>query len=203
MATKIEICNNILVRLGQNPNVGNIEKPTNEEERIFGRFFNRELKKAILKYKPSCCEARLSLSQDIDFVPEWGFSSGYELPSDLLQVLEVDGDKWTGDKYPIEAGFILTDMPLGTIDSPAKALSIRALMFKDVTDLDDAFLDLFEKSFAQVIVFSLIKDQNERNNLMNILRIDSYDFANKESDESGVEVINGSNILDIQWSSRK
>lgn len=203
MSTKIEICNNVLSRFGQVPNVENIDNPRNEEERVFARFYDKVCKKAILKYKPSCCERRLLLSQDPTYVPTWGYTSGYKYPNTILQVLEVEGDKWEHEKYPVENGYILTDIPLGTIDAPADPLKVRVLAYLNATEFDEAFCDLLEMELAKVVIYSLIKDAQERANIMAILKIDSYDFANKESDESGVEVINGSNLFGISWSNRK
>ena len=203
MVTKIEICNNVQSLLGQKPNIENIDQPRNEEERFYARWFDRLYKKSIIKYKPSCCEKRIKLTQDQTYVPEWGFSSGYKVPSTLLQLLEIEGDAWVEDKNPIEGGYILTNIEIGTIDAPAESLNVRILNYNTPETCDDSFIELVEKEIAKVAVYTLIKDTNERMSVIGMLKLDSYDFANKESSESGIEVINGSNMFGIQWSNRK
>lgn len=143
MANTLEtIANKALIKLGKRPSVTNI-KGTSNEERIFAEIMPGVISNSIRKYRPNCCVSRAVLSQDPNYTPRWGFSSGYKYPAKMVKLLEVDDDTWFPDDYPIEGEWILSHNPKpAQPGNKAAELRVKYLENKPVTMWDDDFLNL-------------------------------------------------------------
>lgn len=149
MANTIEnVCNKALIKLSKKPSITSIEgeKP---EERIFNEIFASVKRTCIRKYRPNCCVNRAILSQDPNYKPRWGFSSGYRYPKGMVKLLEVDNNTWRQDDFPIEGGWILTHHPKAKESGyTAPQLAVKYLEDKDISAMDEDFLNLLALELA-------------------------------------------------------
>lgn len=196
--TAIEICNNAMTLLGERPVIENIEDPRNEWERLFSRWYDVIRKQAIRKYHPQCCIKRLLLTQDPEYKPEWGYSSGYKYPSTVLQFLELNGEHYLAEKHPIEGNYILSKCAIGTTENPAPTLHALALMDYGAEKFDSNFVDVFTPKLAFIISFIRRNSSTiTPADLKNMEELMGWEATTKEGQESGIEVILGSNLFSI------
>lgn len=196
--TNIEICNNALTLLGERPVIENLQEPRNEWEKLFSRWYPVIRRQAIKKYHPQCCLKRLLLTQDPTYKPEWGFESGYRYPESVLQFITLNGDNYLAEKNPIEGKYILSQQPIGTTENPAPTIKALALMDYEADKFDTNFTDVFTPKLAFIISF--IRRSAETispSDLKSLEDMLGWETTTKEGQESGIEVINGSNLFGI------
>lgn len=146
--TDMDLCNGAMIKLGKRPNIAKMDGEQ-AEERIFNQIFERTIKGAIRKYRPNCCVARAILSQDPNYIPKWGYASAYKYPDKMLKLLEIDGDRWDMDLFPIEGQWILSQIPKATESGiTAPSIKVKYLEHKDTSYFDDDFANLCEYELA-------------------------------------------------------
>jgi hypothetical protein len=140
-ATDLEICNNALVLLGNNP-LADLTDTTKKAVKIVTQFYTQAIEEVIRAYSWNCATTRDTLTVDDD-APEFEWDYRFALPSDCLRVLMVY-DKET--KFKIENGYILTN------DSSGK---VQYLKLISVADMDALCRAALSARLASMIAFPL------------------------------------------------
>ena len=145
MATKLEIINRALAKLGEDriADVDDDVKAAREMSALYDIVLLAELR----EHNWNFAVARASLDADAT-APEWGYQYRYELPADFVKLLDIDGawrsvsssDRITYDSslFRIEAGFIVTDMA-----EPLLIRYTRSLEADEEPLMDKAFVESF------------------------------------------------------------
>lgn len=109
MASKVQICNLALTRLGA-ARVTNIDSPTTNEEKICNILFDDTVKEVMLEGSWTSTIRRTALAQTTS-TPSFEYTYEYQLPVDpeCLKVLEVDEEAPGVIDYRIEDDKLLTD----------------------------------------------------------------------------------------------
>lgn len=149
--TKKSLCNGALIKLGKKPSIADIDNGTSAEERAFNAVFEKVIQIAIRKYRPNCCVSRATLSQDPNYTPRWEYRSGYKYPSNMVKLLEVQGDRWDAQLYPIESQWILSYREKAEVGDTAAGLNIKYLESKDVSMFDADFANMCEWELAVAV----------------------------------------------------
>jgi hypothetical protein len=103
MASKTEIANRTLVKLGQ-PRVSNIDTDSSARAIAINQIYDTVLRGCLQMYPWNFSIKRTDLAPDA-LAPSWGFSASFTLPANCLQLLEVKDDI----KYQVEGGKVLCD----------------------------------------------------------------------------------------------
>jgi hypothetical protein len=103
MASKTEIANRALVKLGQ-PRVSNIATDSSARAVTINQIYDTVLRGCLQMYPWNFSIKRTDLAPDAT-APSWGFNAAFTLPPDCLQLLEVKDDI----KYQVEGGKVLCD----------------------------------------------------------------------------------------------
>jgi len=103
MASKVEICNRALEKLG----AGSITSLADDtvEARACALLFDTARDAVLRRYAWNFAVKRTNLAA-LAAAPSWGFDAAYPLPADCLRVLEVQDD----DAWAVEEGNILSDV---------------------------------------------------------------------------------------------
>lgn len=156
MATDVQIANNALIQLGVRPTISDLTADTTTEARTMNSLFETVKRTAIRKYRPNCCVSRAALSQDADYVPCWGYASGYKYPKTMVKLLEVNNKTHNPDDCPIEGDWILSHYAKATKGESGEPMQIKYLCDKTSELLDDDFATLvsYELAFAAAPVIN-------------------------------------------------
>lgn len=128
MATKTGICNAAIIAVGEE-RISDITE--NNKRAIACNERYDKLRKALLKAHPwNFALERVELAVTAT-EPEFGYAYAYQLPTDCLRVLRINGDY----EYKIEGKLLLTDYS-----------DVKILYIKDVTDPG-----LFSDDFAECL----------------------------------------------------
>jgi hypothetical protein len=103
MASKTEIANRALIKLGQ-PRVSNIETDSSAPAVTLNQIYNSVLQTCLQTYPWNFSIKRTDLAPDAN-APSWGFDYAFTLPTDCLQLLEVKDDI----EFRVEGRKILCD----------------------------------------------------------------------------------------------
>ena len=151
----IDICNKALDLLGQTADVGNIDKPTTENEQICARWYYDTLDFLLRRYVWNFAIARVEIARDVKNTPAFDYTDAYELPSDFVRLLAING---RGDLAHIDFdnanGFIM----LNNHNAP----SIELKYIERVTDVkkfDSGFVQLFALYLAMNMAFRFTNKQ--------------------------------------------
>lgn len=108
MASNVGIANAALRKLGQSPITSFGEN--SKAARLANERFE-ELRDELLGRHPwNFATKRRSLAASAT-VPVWGFEAAYPLPADYIRVFEVNGEDEYTNKWKVENGAIVTDLP--------------------------------------------------------------------------------------------
>lgn len=140
-ATDLEICNNALVLLGNNP-LADLTDTTKKAVKIVTQFYTQAIEETLRAYTWNCAITRDTLTAD-GTAPEFGYSYRFAVPADCLRVLMVyDADT----KFKVENGYILTD------DSGGEVQYIKLI---GVDDMDALCRAALTARLASMIAFPL------------------------------------------------
>lgn len=140
-ATDLEICNNALVLLGNNP-LDALTDTTKKAVRIVTQFYTQAIEETLRAYTWNCAITRDTLTADAT-PPEFGYSYRFAVPADCLRVLMVyDADT----KFKVENGYILTD------DSSGEVQYIKLIA---VSEMDSLCRAALTARMASMIAFPL------------------------------------------------
>ena len=153
--SSIDICNRALDLLGQTADIGNIDSPTTENEIICARWYYDTLDFLLRRYVWNFAVARVEVARDIKNTPPFDFSDAYELPSDFVRLLAINGrEDFANMQYDISDKFILLNND--------NASSIELKYIKRVTDVkkyDSGFVQLFALYLALNMAFRFTNKQ--------------------------------------------
>lgn len=162
MASKVDICNRALTKLGAQRilSLSDDLKPARECNSAFDIVRDAELR----NHTWSFSKTRASLAA-LAAAPAWGFSRQFQLPNDCLRVVRV-GEYYPGPvlddyvnsntaDYAIEGRRILTDY-----DAPLKILYIARVT--DATQYDSAFIEALACRLAMELAEPLTQSNTKR-----------------------------------------
>lgn len=157
MASKSDICNRALAKLGQ-PRVSNVDTDNTENAKIMRYMYDIVRDALLAEYPWNFALKRAQLAKHAT-APAWGFNNAYTLPSDFLSLVEIKNNP----DYRVENDAdgdlaILTDE-----GSPIYILYIRRI--------EDAgiFKSLFVEAFATRLAFEACESITESNTKKQIL----------------------------------
>lgn len=160
MATKTEIFNRALIKLGVNP-VTAPDDP-NEQARKCSAVYSSLLKAELRKNPWTFAITRAQLPMLAE-TPAYGWKYAYQLPSDFIRIVQV-GEYWDFTQirlatdqpvvpYAIEARKILTDY-----EAPLRIRYVCNIE-DDTENWDDLFTEAFACRLAMEVCESLTKNQ--------------------------------------------
>lgn len=180
------ICNEALIILGKKPCITNLNG-VQSEEKIFNELFHRVKRSTIRRYRPNSAVARAILSQDPNYIPRWGFLSGYKYPENMVKLLEVANHTWVSDEFPIEGQWILTHIKKAKESGyPAESLYVKYLEDKATELLDDSFLHILALELA--IAAAPAIDPTRENQVIALRDIEVEKWAADNAQENGFTV---------------
>ncbi|TXH10045.1 MAG: hypothetical protein E6R04_06335 [Spirochaetes bacterium] len=103
MASKTDICNRTLSKLGQ-PRVSNIDTDSTKAAKVVRYMYDMVRDSMLAAYPWNFAIKRAQLAAEAD-APAWGYTKQYTLPVDFLSLLEIRGNP----EYKVEGGRILTN----------------------------------------------------------------------------------------------
>lgn len=170
MASKTEIANRALVKLGQ-PRVSNIETDSSASAVTINRIYDSVLKSCQQQYPWNFAVKRTSLAPDAN-APSWGWATAFTLPSDCLQLLEIKDEV----EYQTEGGKILCD--------EATIIYIKYVAL--ITD-EALFPPLFAEFFAQQLALESSVRITDDTGLRNSLLVEMRDITDRAFAADAVE----------------
>ena len=149
-----DICNKALDLLGQRADIGNIDTPTTENERICARWYNDTLDFLLRRYVWNFAVTRKVVPRDLRGTPEFEYESAYKLPDDFVRLLEVNGRSITNDKcVDLAGGYIL-------MNGTASSIELKYIRREtDVRKYDSGFKQLFSLYLAVNMAYRFTNKQ--------------------------------------------
>lgn len=143
MASSIEICNNALILIGQEPVI--TLDDTSKQARLCKRLYTSTLEALLRQYPWTFAIKRVILSRDVE-TPAFGKAYQFTLPSDCLRIVNIfvsdnDHDYISDDEYTVEGNKILTDY--------------ETIYLRYVGKIDSA--GLFDSQFCQCLAYKLAR----------------------------------------------
>lgn len=152
MASKTSIANRALFKLGQS-RVSNIETDSSVNAITMNQLWDTVRDSLLQSYPWNFATKRIDLAQDASD-PAWGFDAQYTLPSDCLQLLEIEDSP----DYQVEGGKILCNV--------ADTLYIKYLYRNDsVGTYPPTFVEALAISLA-IEACDKISDDNTKKQLL-------------------------------------
>lgn len=109
MNTGTDLANAALSYLGE-MRISNIDDPDSQPARTCKQFLADTIDE-ILRTHPWSCAIRLATLTEITADPDWGFERAFQLPSDMLRLLQVNGQPFGPSQqyYDIQGKLLLTN----------------------------------------------------------------------------------------------
>jgi hypothetical protein len=135
MITKTQIANTALAYLSAGT-ITNILDNDDAKSRVINAVFDQTAKEVIRSHRWSCCVRRATLSrlsENPTKVYDFGYSYRYQLPSDSLRFLDLNGEPWSAkaEFFDINGKELHTDEP---------TVNIRYLAWEPNTEVWDVLL---------------------------------------------------------------
>ena len=141
--TKLEICNRALTRCGVEPIASLIEQ--NKRAILVTAQYEATLKEILNDTPWNFAIGRVLIHKGA--TPLYGFNCAYDLPSDVIRVLEIDNP----EVYRVEGRKLLSNYDADT-------LNIKAIMsIIDTTLFSPSFIKAFYLKLAEDISYALIQ----------------------------------------------
>lgn len=155
MSSKIELCNQALVKLARN-RVTDIEAPTTNEEKILGVVFDQLADEVMAAGSWTSVMHRATLV-NTGVTPVYGFTYTYQLPTSpkCLHVVEMKEDRVGTYPYVIEGDKLLTDLTSVSILYRARISTTESW---DI-GLSSAFVYRLTAELAQILTGNETKAQ--------------------------------------------
>lgn len=185
MASKIEICSNALLQLGSQP-ITSFEDGTDNS--LLCSNLWEQTRDGVLRAHPwNCATKRVSLAPSATG-PVYGFSFAFDLPGDVLRVLEAD----TIDEYKIEGRKILAN------ENP---LLIKYL-FKntEVASYDSLLVETLTWAMMAVLAYPIVKSTTKSTEINNIYLLRLRQARAIDGQEGTPDAIGRSQLLDARRS---
>jgi hypothetical protein len=126
MTTNTDLANHALSMLGEMP-IGSIDDVTSKPARLCKQFADSAIAEVLCLGRWNRATQRATLAQVLP-APVTGFTFYYQLPSDCLRVLEVNGEEWgtSDESFQLEGSKLASDattcviryisqVPIGTL----------------------------------------------------------------------------------------
>lgn len=147
MASKTQIANKTLVKLGQD-RVSNIETDNSQRAIIINQLWDVVRDATLQTYPWNFAIKRISLAPD-SVAPAWGWAAAYSLPSDCLQLIEIKDQI----DYELEGGKILCD--------ESNVIYIKYVYkVTDASLYPPSFVDVFSHDLATEACEAITSDAN-------------------------------------------
>lgn len=173
-----DICNKALDLLGQRADIGNIETPTTENEKICARWYNDTLDFLLRRYVWNFAVTRKVIPRDVSGTPEFDYDSAYKLPADFVRLLEVNGGPISNNsREDLATGYILKN---GTAPS-IKIKYIRRE--KDVRKYDSGFKQLFSLYLATNMAYRFTNKQTVLDRLQKWIELEEAKIISIDGQE--------------------
>lgn len=157
MASKTEIANRVAFKLGQ-PRISNIDSDPGQLGRVFNGLWDTVRVSCLQTYPWNFAIKRTDLAASAT-EPSWGFANAYPVPSDCLQILDIQNDP----DYKIEGGSILCDA--------TGALYIRYIAdISDSTLFSPVFVEYFSHRMAIEACERITADNSLKTSLLTEMR---------------------------------
>lgn len=185
MQTKTEIANQALALLSAG-RITNITDNDNELSRAVNAVFDITAKQVIRSHRWNCCVRRatlVQLSESPTKTATYGFSYKYQLPSDSLRFLDLNGEPWSDKQRYLS----VEGLELHTNDSKA---NIRYLAWVSNTEEWDVLLgEAVAVKLAMRIARRITKDGVTASDLeghyqrvvSNAIRVDAMEVGSGEN----------------------
>ena len=178
----IDICNMALDYCNVK-NLTSLEEDT-KQSTICARWYDTVRKSLLLNLNASFSIKRAILPEVVNHKIAYGYKKAYSLPSDCLQVLNLDSP--TDDKYyQIEGEYLYCDK------NDNEQIKIRYIAdIKDVTKFDAEFCDCLALKLAEKICLPLTEDIEKANMLKQFAQQKYVETSAKYGRDNRMIIIN-------------
>ena len=109
MNTRTDLANAALAYLGE-MRISNIEDPDSQPARTCKQFLADTIDE-ILRTHPWSCSIRLATLTEVATAPDWGFKRAFQLPSDMMRLLQINGQEpgISQQYFDIQGKLLLTE----------------------------------------------------------------------------------------------
>ena len=189
-ASKLALCNMALARLG-NPQTlqqTDLDNNTNNAALICNALYNDVLRTVISEHMWSCCLTRVTISAN-GTAPNHGYAYRYAVPSDCLQVLEMNSSSAYND-FVVESGWILSN------DSVCKIL----YLFENTTVTTwNIFLErAFLAKFVAELCMGTTGDLRRYSGYLQAYQFELQNCITMDSMQGSHQIISSSTLSDVR-----
>jgi hypothetical protein len=186
MASDIDVINGALSKLGAQPVLA-VTDPSPE-----GRLANRtydDIRDSLLReFDWNFATKRASLAAS-STAPEWGYSTAFPLPADLLRLVELNND--FDQDWRNESGTIVTDM--------AAPLQIRYIALVPVDSMDSTFREALAARLAMDWAEPLTATSSVIENMSSLYRNKLQVARVADGQEDRQKVIDAPDFIDARF----
>lgn len=161
MASKIDICNLALLKLGADK-IASIDTPNSTNEETCQLFYPIVLKKVLEQRDWSFMMRRVILSTPVAPGPSWGYTYGHAIPSDAERIIDVRENSYENTpssfQWRVEGKNITSD---------SDTIYVRYIS-NDIStlDLSSTFVMAIATDLAAQICIAVTENRNLKNDLM-------------------------------------
>ena len=179
----IDICNMALDYCNVR-NITSLEEET-KQSRICARWYDTVRKSLLMNMNASFSIKRAVLPEVANYEPVYGYNKAFSLPSDCLQVLNLDSP--LSDRYyQIEGNYLFCNE-----HSKDEKIKIRYIAdIQDVTKFDSEFCDCLALKLAEKICLPLTEDEQKTNILKQYAQQKYGETSTKYGRDNRMIVIN-------------
>jgi len=151
-----DIANMTLSQLGNYGSVTNIETPTTDIEIIFKTWYHNSRKALLRLTMPNFALKRVKVAQLVA-EPVFGYSYGYQYPTDCLRLLGIGNIEDKVNDYTVEANVIYTD------EDYTEGMPIRYIKDEtDVTKFTSDWAELLSTYLADKVCLPITQDDGRK-----------------------------------------
>ncbi len=177
--TEVEICNLALDKLGQCADIGNINNPTTENEKVCARWYTDTLEYLLRRYVWNFAITRKSIPRDKLATPEFDFTDAYKLPSDFVRLLAINGrEDLNALQYDLAGGYILLN------SNGADSLKLKYISrVTDVKKFDSGFKHLLVCYLAANMAYRFTQKQTVMERLYKEIELEEAKIVSIDGQE--------------------
>lgn len=175
--TPVDICNKALDLLGQVADIGNIETPTTDNEKICARWYGDTLGFLLRRYMWNFAVWCTELPKDL-VVKYYEYSDAYKLPSDFVRLVSINGNRALNIiDYKLAGGYIF-------LNGYGDSISFEYIrLIRDVTAYDDGFKQLLTLYLAANMAFRFTNKQTVVERLYKLIEIEEAKIISIDGQE--------------------
>lgn len=177
--TAVDICNKALDKLGQRADIGNIETPTTDNEKVCARWYYDTLDYLLRRYVWNFAIKRAAIPRDLLNTPEFDFTDAYELPSDFVRLLAINGREDLNNlDYDLAGGYLLLN---AESEDSCKLKYISRVT--DVKKFDSGFKQLLTLYLAANLSFRFTQKQTVMERLYKEIELEEAKIVSIDGQE--------------------